>query len=98
MCRSVPHSALKSRGTLLPLPALYFFGRLIKSLGLGNKLSSLNWNLGSFTTNRPLPPPPELEAVLLLRLGLGDLEPLAERVKELGSSNVWRRDDPRLRV
>ena len=43
--------ALKSRGTLLPRPARYFFGPPWKSLGFGNMDSSWNFHLGSFITN-----------------------------------------------
>lgn len=51
--------ALKSNGTLLPLPALYLFGPLVKSLGRGNCPSSWKRHLRSWTGTRfPLPGAP----------------------------------------
>lgn len=56
------YSALRSIGTLLPLPARYFLGRLMCSLGFGNRLSSLKLHRLSVTVNLapppPVPPPP----------------------------------------
>jgi hypothetical protein len=52
-------NALRSNGTLLPLPALYLFGPPLNGLGMGNASSGWNLNLVSCTTNLapPLPPP-----------------------------------------
>lgn len=84
------YRALRFSGTLLPLPALYFFVPPIKSLGFGNADSSLKFHLASLTTKRSGPEPLEGE----VRVGLGDLAPLAVRVKADGSSIDWRRDEP----
>lgn len=72
------------------------------SLGFGNRLSSLNVHLLSDTVNLapapPLPPPPLGVGECPWGDGLGDLDPLALRVKALGSSIAWRREDPRALV
>lgn len=43
-------NAFKSNGTLLPLPARYFFGPPTNSLGLGNLSSVINFHRLSCTT------------------------------------------------
>lgn len=90
------HRALKSNGTLLPLPALYFLVPPINSLGFGNNPSSLNCHLGSLITTRPPPPTPGVCAGE--PLGLVDWAPLAVNVNILGSNIDCRRDEPRERV
>lgn len=87
------YNAFKSNGTLLPLPALYFFDPPRKSLGLGNKLSSLNCHLESLTMN--LPPMLGEGECDGFRLGLGEPPPFADRVYELGSSIDCIREGPR---
>lgn len=89
------YNALKSNGTLLPLPALYFFGPPRKSLGLDIKLSSLNCHLESLTTN--LPPVLGEGECDGCRLGIGEPAPFADKVYELGSSIDCSREAPRLR-
>jgi hypothetical protein len=88
------YSACRSNGTLLPLPALYFFGTPWKSLGLGIRLSSLKCHLESLTVNLA----PELGEGESdgLRLRLGEPAPFADKVYELGSNMDCRREDPRL--
>lgn len=86
-----PHlSALRSSGTLLPLPARYFLGLPRNSLGFGNTPSSTHFHRGSsMWIFSPLgrPPPPPLVFVELVRVGLGLLAaPFGVRVKELTSS------------
>jgi hypothetical protein len=52
-------NALKSSGTLLPLPALYLLGPPLNCLGMGSDSSGWNLNLASWTVNLgPLPPLP----------------------------------------
>lgn len=93
-CR-LPHSAFKSSGTLLPLPALYRFGAPTKSLGFGKRSSSLNCQRESLTNIlAPLLGVGECEG---LRDGLGELLPLVDSVYELGSSMECRKENPRVR-
>lgn len=83
-------SALRSNGTLLPLPARYLLAPPWNSLGLGNMDSSTNFHLGSWITIRsPLaaPPPFARDAIELLRVGLGLFPlPFGASTKLLGSS------------
>ena len=75
------YNALRSKGTLLPLPALYFLGPPMKSRGLGNRLSSLNCHLGSsMTTLLPLALPPPLGDGECDTFRPGEPPPLADRV------------------
>lgn len=76
-----PYSkALRSNGTLLPRPALYFFGPPRKSLGRGNWDSSTNLHRRSWTgTILPFCPGAGLVGLLML-------DPPFVRVYELGSS------------
>jgi hypothetical protein len=48
--KAAQRKLFKSKGTLLPRPARYFFGRPTKSLGFGNSDSSWNFHLESFMT------------------------------------------------
>lgn len=88
--------ALRSSGTLLPLPARYLLGLLLNSLGFGNMLSSAHFHLGSSMTILPPPPdppPPPFDLIELLRGGLGLLPPpFGVSVNELTSSMERRPD------
>lgn len=103
-----PCSALRSNGTLLPLPALYFFALPINSLGLGNLSSLTNFHRGSWTIYLPAGPerfpkdpvPGGLDT-FLVGLGLGAPEPpleWEESVKLLGSRRERMCDWARGRV
>ncbi|RGP65688.1 mitochondrial ribosomal l37p [Fusarium longipes] len=87
--------APRSKGILLPLPARYLLVPPTKSLGFGNKPSSLNCHRGSLITMRPPLAPGVCEGECV---GLGDFPPLAVKVNILGSSMEWRREEPRERV
>jgi len=87
--------ALRSKGTLLPLPARYFLVPPTKSLGFGNRPSSFHCHLGSLITIRSPLGPGVCEGEWF---GLGDLAPLAVKVNILGSNMEWRREEPRERV
>jgi hypothetical protein len=69
-------NALKSSGTLLPLPALYLLGPPLNCLGMGSDSSGWNLNLASWTVN--LGPPPPLPIWLVPRERAG--EPPFDRV------------------
>jgi hypothetical protein len=69
-------NALRSSGTLLPLPALYLLGPPLNCLGMGSDSSGWNLNLASWTVN--LGPPPPLPIWLVPRERAG--EPPFDRV------------------
>lgn len=73
-----PLKALRSRGTLLPLPARYLRSPPVRGLGLGNRLSP--WNLKRASSIRTGP-----FAERLCEMGAGDAPPLVS-VYALGSS------------
>lgn len=84
---ALSYSALKSNGTLLPLPALYRLAPPWNGLGFGSMLSSVNRHLLSLTTYLTPPPPPLVGdvmapalAVVLARVGEGLAAPLCDSV------------------
>lgn len=95
--QTITQITLKSSGTLLPLPALYFLSLGWKFRGLGKSCSSGHFHRGSSTTIRwPLvaPRPFTLPTSESLRVGLGLLAPpLGIKVNALGSS-MDRPTDP----